>query len=88
MGITSFFKAHIDFDCGVSHFEACYFFNWTFNSLPQSKVENQQKVISEADSSQTVYLDQIEDLTYKLTQAEAKLKDHETSRLEDGAKVG
>ncbi|KAK3740835.1 hypothetical protein RRG08_042819 [Elysia crispata] len=53
----------------------------------KSKVENQQKVISEADSSQTVYLDQIEDLTYKLTQAEAKLKDHETSRLEDGAKT-
>ena len=51
-------------------------------------MESQQKAISDKDSSQTAYLDQIEDLTYKLTQAEAKLKDHETSRLEDGAKVG
>ncbi|GFS02320.1 CAP-Gly domain-containing linker protein 1 [Elysia marginata] len=53
----------------------------------KTKVASQQKTISEADSSQTVYLDQIEDLTYKLTQAEAKVKEHETSRLEDGAKT-
>lgn len=47
----------------------------------------QQKAASEAEDAQTAYLDQIEELSYKLSQAEAKAKTHEAARVEDGAKV-
>lgn len=33
------------------------------------------------------YLDQIEELTHKLSQAESKVKSFESSRLEEGAKA-
>ncbi|CAL1539261.1 unnamed protein product [Lymnaea stagnalis] len=53
----------------------------------KQKLEEQQKAALEADDAQASYLDQIEELTYKLTQSEVKLKTFESSRLEDGAKT-
>ncbi|KAH9525482.1 CAP-GLY domain-containing linker protein 1 [Bulinus truncatus] len=53
----------------------------------KQKFDEQQKAVSKAEDAQTSYLDQIEELTYRLTQAEAKVKTFEMSRLEDGAKT-
>lgn len=53
----------------------------------KAEVEKHQKAASEAEDSQTAFLDQIEELTYKLTQAESKTKQFEAARVEDGVKV-
>ncbi|XP_071094158.1 CAP-Gly domain-containing linker protein 1-like isoform X2 [Haliotis cracherodii] len=50
-------------------------------------VAQQQTKLKTADETQTTYLDQMEELTYKLTQAENKIKTFEASRLEEGAKT-
>ncbi|XP_067684730.1 CAP-Gly domain-containing linker protein 1-like isoform X2 [Haliotis asinina] len=50
-------------------------------------VTQQQTKLKTADETQTTYLDQMEELTYKLTQAENKIKAFEASRLEEGAKT-
>ncbi|KAK0058804.1 CAP-Gly domain-containing linker protein 1 [Biomphalaria pfeifferi] len=55
--------------------------------LVKQKLDEQQKAASKAEDAQVSYLDQIEELTYKLTQAESKVKTFEMSRLEDGAKT-
>lgn len=54
---------------------------------PQSTVEKQQEHLKSGEETQTAYLDQIEELTHKLTQAENKIQTYESSKLEDGAKV-
>ncbi|WAR03474.1 CLIP1-like protein, partial [Mya arenaria] len=49
--------------------------------------EHHEKEVQSLEETQTSYLDQIEELTHKLSQAEAKLRDHDESRLEEGAKT-
>ncbi|XP_059141289.1 CAP-Gly domain-containing linker protein 1-like isoform X2 [Physella acuta] len=61
-------------------------FEKELHQLKQS-FEEQLKAVHAAEEAQTSYLDQIEELTYKLTQTEAKVKAFESSRLEDGAKT-
>ena len=39
------------------------------------------------EETQTSYLDQVEELTHKLSQAEMKVQTYENTRLEEGAKV-
>ena len=53
----------------------------------QASAETQQSRLKEHLSTESTYLDQIEELTHKLSQAENRIKQFETSRLEDGAKV-
>ena len=53
----------------------------------QASAQTQQSRLKEQSSTQTTYLDEIEELTHKLSQAENRIKQFETSRLEDGAKV-
>ncbi|XP_060070040.1 CAP-Gly domain-containing linker protein 1-like isoform X2 [Ylistrum balloti] len=43
--------------------------------------------LSETEDQNVVFLDQIEELTHKLSQAENKVKGYESSRLEEGAKT-
>ena len=50
-------------------------------------MEQQTKNLQSAEDMQTDYLDQIEELTHKLSQAENKVKSYDSSRLEEGAKV-
>nr|KAG5686097.1 hypothetical protein BaRGS_021349 [Batillaria attramentaria] len=52
----------------------------------RSSSEKLQARLKDSDSTQSQYLDQIEELTHKLTQAENRVKQFESSRLEDGAK--
>lgn len=65
------------FLCGDSDF---FFIN-------QSTYEKQQVKLKTAESSEATYLDQIEELTHKLSQAESRIKQFETARLQEGAKV-
>lgn len=53
----------------------------------QASSEAQQSRLKEKLETESTYLDQIEELTHKLCQAENRIKQFETSRLEDGAKV-
>ncbi|KAK7088112.1 hypothetical protein V1264_022072 [Littorina saxatilis] len=48
--------------------------------------EAQQTKLKQQSTTETTFLDQIEELTHKLSQAENRVKQFETSRLEDGAK--
>ncbi|KAL3858247.1 hypothetical protein ACJMK2_012844, partial [Sinanodonta woodiana] len=50
-------------------------------------VEKQTKELKGTEELQNTYLDQIEELTHKLSQAENKIKGHDSSRLEEGAKA-
>ena len=51
------------------------------------QVERHDKQMKSMEDTQTSYLDQIEELTHKLTQAELKIQTYDSSRLEEGAKV-
>jgi hypothetical protein len=50
-------------------------------------VERHDNQMKSMEETQTSYLDQIEELTHKLTQAELKIQTYDSSRLEEGAKV-
>ena len=50
--------------------------------------EQQEADLLSMEETQTTYLDQVEELTHKLSQAETKVHTYEASRLEEGAKVG
>jgi hypothetical protein len=43
--------------------------------------------LAETEDLNINYLDQIEEITHKLSQAETKIKSYESNRLEEGAKV-
>ena len=49
--------------------------------------ERQESDLLSMEETQTSYLDQVEELTHKLSQAETKVQTYESSRLEEGAKV-
>ena len=49
--------------------------------------ERQEGELLSMEETQTSYLDQVEELTHKLSQAETKVQTYEASRLEEGAKV-
>ena len=52
-------------------------------------VYNDEKArLKEAEDSSIAYLDQIEELTHKLTMAESKINHFEQERAEKGVKVG
>jgi chromosome segregation ATPase len=53
----------------------------------QASHETLQSRLKHQGEEQNTYLDQIEELTHKLTQAENRIAQFENSRLEDGAKV-
>jgi len=53
----------------------------------QMRVEQLERELRGLEETQTSYLDQIEELTHKLSQAEAKLQDTDNVRVEEGAKV-
>ncbi|XP_025091314.1 CAP-Gly domain-containing linker protein 1-like isoform X4 [Pomacea canaliculata] len=55
--------------------------------IVKSTYEKQQVKLKTAESSEATYLDQIEELTHKLSQAESRIKQFETARLQEGAKV-
>ncbi|XP_053375815.1 CAP-Gly domain-containing linker protein 1-like isoform X3 [Mercenaria mercenaria] len=53
----------------------------------KTKLERHDKHMKSMEETQTSYLDQIEELTHKLTQAELKITTYDSSRLEEGAKT-
>ena len=53
----------------------------------QIKLDNYESQLKASEETQTVYLDQIEELTHKLTQAENKIASYEATKVEEGAKV-
>lgn len=50
-------------------------------------LKDQTDRLTSTEDTNMSYLDQIEELTHKLSQAESKVKSFESSRLEEGAKV-
>ena len=50
-------------------------------------LKDQADRLTSTEDMNMSYLDQIEELTHKLSQAESKVKNFESSRLEEGAKV-
>ena len=48
--------------------------------------DNAEKLAA-TEEENVAYLDQIEEITHKLSQAENKIKSYESNRLEEGAKV-
>lgn len=59
----------------------CFFFSF------QIKLDDYESQLKASEETQTVYLDQIEELTHKLTQAENKITSYEATKVEEGAKV-
>lgn len=53
----------------------------------QAMLKDQTDRLTSTEDTNMSYLDQIEELTHKLSQAESKVKSFESSRLEEGAKV-
>ena len=49
--------------------------------------ERQEADLLSMEETQTSYLDQVEELTHKLSQAETKVQAYESTRLEEGAKA-
>ena len=49
--------------------------------------KKQEEMLKEMEETQTLYLDQIEELTHQLSQAESKISVQDSSRMEEGAKV-
>lgn len=50
-------------------------------------MEGEKDRVKQAEQSADYYLDRIEELTHKLSQAETKLKGHDDAKVEQGAKV-
>ncbi|KAL5017615.1 hypothetical protein ScPMuIL_007204 [Solemya velum] len=53
----------------------------------KTKYEQQVNLLKSSEETATTYLDQMEELTHKLSQAENKIRTFESSRLEEGAKT-
>ncbi|KAK6192677.1 hypothetical protein SNE40_004109 [Patella caerulea] len=53
----------------------------------KAALEEKSSKLKEADSTQLTYLDQLEEVTHKLSLAEKKITSYEASKIDDGAKT-
>ena len=58
-----------------------------FHSCTQELLNEEKKRGKDAEDSSVAYLDQIEELTHKLTMAESKISQYEKDSAEKGVKV-